>query len=385
VVYLSYTNFAAEKAREDFSRLGFTQGDVIRITSNPKEKDWKKGVVGCTSFLSDLSPDEKRRLKNAKILVSTLHGSGRAFTVFKKPLIIVDEFSQVSPALYFSTLSKIRSTGTHNPAGYVLLGDPNQLPVITSQPLLRPNIGSFIFARKSYQPHQLQTQYRMNLGICNVVNSLRAALNTYPLKTHEDNEKRSLLNMGYHWQKEKASQDYCEILDPKNPFVMIDTDGLNGEEQVGFGNSVFYPEEARLAANMASIFKQSFINDYSQHLIPTVLSPYTAQIGNIQSNMVDPDLQAQCTTIYKSQGREYPCVIISFTRKNISGWIGFLGKEELRAQTYVACSRAQVKLILLISFSTFFGHGYRDFEYLWDHCNNRALLIKANPEWGERK
>jgi superfamily I DNA and/or RNA helicase len=42
-------------------------------------------------------------------------------------------------------------------------------------------------------------------------------------------------------------------------------------------------------------------------------------------------------------------------RKNPERRIGFLEDEKLRAQIYVACSRAQGKLILLMSQETFGG------------------------------
>lgn len=384
IAYLTYTNYAAEKAREDFIKLGFNAEEVIRLTSNPRERDWRRGIIGCSSFLTDLTPNELRRLKGASILISTLHGSGRIFKAHKRPLIMVDEFSQISPALYFSTLSKVRRTTEYNPSGYVLLGDPNQLPVITSQPLLRPNVGVFVFARKNYQPHQLLIQYRMHQDICEVVNALRGALNTYPLKTDESVQKRTLRDLGYIWSSGNSPVDFQDILDQKNPCVIINTDNLPGWEEIGFGNSTYYPAEARLAARLTTTLYQSYKHRDGYPLLPTILSPYNAQIGNIQSCLQNPQLQRQCTTIYKAQGREYPCVIISFTRKNPRGRIGFLKEPELRAQTYVACSRAMAKLIILFSFSTFLGHGYRDFEFLWDRCEDTALIIDANPSWGDK-
>lgn len=385
IAYLTYTNYAAEKAREDFIRLRFNAENVIRLTSNPKERDWKRGIIGCSSFLTDLTPNEQRRLKKASILISTLHGSGRIFKVHNQPLIMVDEFSQVSPALYFSTLSKVRRTTVYNPSGYVLLGDPNQLPVITSQPLLRPNIGVFVFARKSYHPHQLTTQYRMHQYICEVVNALRAALNTYSLESDASVQKRTLNELGYIWNRDNSLTDFREILNPKNPCVIINTDNLPGWEEIGFGNSTYYAAEAMLAARLATALHQSYKRDVDGHsLLPTVLSPYNAQIGNIQSCLQNSQLQTQCTTIYKAQGREYPCVIISFTRKNPVGWIGFLKEPQMRAQTYVACSRAMAKLIILLSFSTFLGHGHRDFEFLMERCSNNALIIDADPRWGDK-
>lgn len=385
IAYLTYTNDAAEKARGDFINLGFNAEEVIRLTSNPRERDWSCGIIGCNSFLTDLTPDESRRLKKASILISTLHGSGRIFKAHTRPLIMVDEFSQISPPLYFSTLSKVRRTTVYNPSGYVLLGDPNQLPVITSQPLLRPNVGVFVFARKNYQPHQLLIQYRMHQDICGVVNALRTALNTYPLETDKSVQKRTLIDLGYIQSGYEYPKDFQEILDPGNSCVIINTDKLPGWEEIGFGNSTYYPAEARLAALLAEILYKSYKHKDGHPLLPTILSPYNAQIGTIRSYLQNPILPGLCTTIYKAQGREYPCVILSFTRKNPMGWIGFLEKPELRAQTYVACSRAMAKLIILLSFSTFFGHGYRDFEFLWDSCDDYALVIdEVDQKWGNK-
>lgn len=381
VAYLCYTNYAAEKAKEDFFNLGFDSRQVVRLSSNRREKDWGNGIVGCDSYLNTLTENEKRRLRVTPVLISTLHGSGRIFRLHMHPKIIVDEFSQVSPALYFSTLSKVRRTGQYNPSGYVLLGDPNQLPVITSQPLLRPNIGVFIFARKSYQPHELTVQYRMHRDICEAVNALRAALNTYPLATHESAEHRILADLGYEWRRNRCPADFHEILSPEHPYVIINTDNLPGDEEVGFGNSTYYAAEAELAARLSTSLSESYLSKEVGKLIPTILSPYAAQIGNIQSYLTDPRSQNQCMTVYKAQGREYPAVIISFTRKNPSGWIGFLKEAELRAQTYVACSRAKAKLIVLLSFSTFLGHGYRDFEFLIDRSRGNSLIINAEEGW----
>jgi hypothetical protein len=69
---------------------------------------------------------------------------------------------------------------------------------------------------------------------------------------------------------------------------------------------------------------------------------------------------------------------VSFARKNPGRWIGFLGEPQLRAQTYVACSRAMAKLIVLFSFSTFRGH--TDYDYLLEK-SDKALIIDAEKSW----
>ena len=395
IAYLTYTNETAERAKEEFFKLGFDSETVIRLTPDPSEKDWEKGVIGCTFNLESLTDNEKRKLKRAPILLTTLYSSGRIFRIHNQPLIIVDEFSQVSPSLYFSTLSKI-ATSTYNPSGYALLGDPNQLPVITSQPLLRPNIGRFVFQRKDYVPHHLILQYRMHEKICEMVNGLREALLAYPpLESHNSVRTRILTDpeLGYIWDSDKCSADFKHILDPKNPCVVINVDNLPNKEEPTFGKSTCYKEEAQLVANLAKEIAYSYKDKEENSLLPVILSPYNGQRGVIQRYLQeDKKLQKQCLTIFKAQGREYPCVIISFTRKNNERKIGFLGEAfeggivvgdiGMRAQTYVACSRAQAKLVILLSFNTFRGH--KDYEWLLKKARYNALVVNAKPEWIER-
>lgn len=388
IAYLCHTHYAADRALEAFVELGFTPDDVLRVVDRGRALSYQNSL--CSSYyiayndVSELTPQQQRKLKNTPILITTLHGSGRAFNFQTKPLILIDEFSQVPPTLFFSTLSKVRQS-SYNPSGYVLLGDPNQLPVITTQSFLRPNIGIFIMSRRDYKPHQLNLQYRMHQDICEAVNALREALHTYPLETHQSAQNRTLTSLGYSWKRSKCPEEFVKILDPNSPLVIINTDNLSGEEEVSLGGSKYFRSEARLAARIAKAFSFAYSDKNSQPLSPTILSPYSAQIGVIKS-FLPQHLQNNCITIYQAQGREYPCVIISFARKNPYGWIGFLGEGGfgdvgMRAQTYVACSRAMAKLIVLFSFSTFRGH--RDYDYLLGSEN--ALIIEAKQNWNDER
>jgi superfamily I DNA and/or RNA helicase len=94
-----------------------------------------------------------------------------------------------------------------------------------------------------------------------------------------------------------------------------------------------------------------------------ILTPYNAQLSEILQKL-PPHLRRCITTIYKAQGKEYDCVIISFVRNNPKKFIGFLKEPHLKAQTYVACSRAKAKLVILLSFSTFLESDHIDFNYL---------------------
>jgi superfamily I DNA and/or RNA helicase len=366
ITYLCFTNFATDWAWNMLQSYGLTSKYVIRLHHNPRLTDLSKGIIGCKSDLSDQSRREKENIKNCGILLCTLHGSSRSFNVQNKPKIIIDEFSQVSPPMFFSVLYKAYNT---NPNGYALLGDPIQLPVISTQPMLTPNIGVYIMQRKIYDPHQLTLQHRMHEKICDAINSIRQReFNTYKLETAKDVRDRDLSQLGYNWDKNKTPIDLQEILDPAYPVVLVNTDSCGVEKKVL--NSTFNGGEAQFALRLAKAVNNSFKDHNGIKLMPMMLSPYAAQIGELRQ-LSPPDLQwydsqqPSCTTIYRSQGREYPCVIISMVRNNPGGYIGFLDRFELKAQTYVACSRAKAKLIVLFSFSTFLDHDHRNFEALY--------------------
>lgn len=385
IAYLCYTHFAADRVLEALIGLEVSPDDVLRVVPLQRGSAYRNHSLSnyymAYNRVNQLLPDQRRHLREVPILITTLQSSGRIFKDLQtRPLILIDEFSQVPPSLFFSTLSKVRRAAT-NPPGYALLGDPNQLPVITSQPFLRLNVGSFISARRDYEPHELTVQYRMHSHICQAVNALRTALCTYPLETHPSVRERTLIRKGYSWDRTACPGELREVLDPDNPCVIINTDNLQGYEDVSLGGSKYFSSEARLASRLAEALHDSYASNDEGHLSPMMLSPYSAQTGVIK-NFLPPNLQDRCITVYKAQGREYPSVIVSFARKNPEGWIGFLGEPQLRAQTYVACSRAESKLIVLFSFSTFRGH--RDYDLLLERTSN-ALIVDAEPSWsGER-
>lgn len=367
VAYLCFTHFATDWAWRFLQQLGFTSSRVIRLHHNPKHTNWTRGIVGAKPDLGDLSRFEKAKLSDCGILLSTLHGSKRPFAIQSKPKIIIDEFSQVSPPMFFSTLYRAYN---QNPSGYALLGDPIQLPIITTQPNLLPNIGIYIMKRKmmDYEPHKLVEQHRMHEKICEAVNSIRRrSFHTYPLKTAERVRDRDLIGLKYKWNRNETPKEFQQILDPANPVVLVNTDECKPEKPLM--GSTYNEEEAKFAVRLAEAAHDSFVDQNGSGLIPMILSPYAAQVGEIKG-FLPPALQSyepgqsSCITIHRSQGREYPCVILSLVRNNPTGFIGFLDKSDVKAQTYVACSRAQAKLIVLLSYSTFLGHAHADFEAL---------------------
>jgi hypothetical protein len=379
IAYLCYTHFAADVAQESLRRFGFDARRIVRLTSNPLDMDTRRGVLGCSydpwtnSYMDGLSDNSRRYLQQVQLLLCTLHGSGRAMEALsgsQDVRIIVDEFSQVSPPIFFATMQKVRKQSL-NPSGYALLGDPLQLPVVTTQPLLQPNIADYIRRlRPNYRAHELELQFRMHDEICQAINSLRRALNAgFYLRTGPTVMNRDLTsdseNLGFEWRRSETDDWMNEILDPSHPLVIVDTSNLR-QEEVAPGGSKRNSEEAGLAARIAIGFSRHFRNREGTHLVPMILTPYAGQVREIR-NALPPDLQESCATIYSAQGREYPCVIISFVWNNPSGFVGFLEDFRLRAQTYVACSRAQAKLVVLMSKRCFVDvGGHVDFIALYN-------------------
>lgn len=370
VGYLCYTHYAVQKAREDLVSLGFPQDKVVELHYDVHATNWDKGVFGCDSDLKSASAEQRRRLKQCNVLLCTLYSSRRVFSGASKPKVIIDEFSQVSTPMFFSVLRKAFSQKGNPqgcyPEGFALLGDPIQLPVISTQPLLRPNIGIFIMQRKPHVNHQLVVQHRMHKDICEAVNQLRAVAHAHKIDTSPDTMQRDLLALRYSWDKSRTPSDLADVLDPSKPFVIVNTDKCGNEERL-FGGSVKNINEAKLTLRIATSLHESYTDSKGRGLEPCVLSPYSAQIGEIRQQMPEALRGAiNCITVYRAQGREYPCVIISFVRNNDGGYIGFLGSEnEFKEQTYVACSRPQGKLIVLMSFRTFLNRGHTEFEALW--------------------
>jgi superfamily I DNA and/or RNA helicase len=375
VGYLCYTHYAIQKARDDLLSYGFPNDRVVELHYDRNLKDFNQGIFGCDSDLKSASLDEKRRLRQCSVLLCTLHSSRRVFSSANRPKVIIDEFSQVSTPMFFTVLQKAFAqkgiTQGCYPDGYALLGDPIQLPVISTQPLLRPNIGIYIMQRKPHDNHQFILQHRMHKDICEAVNQLRNVSHAYPIETAAETKDRDLQRLGYSWNEAKSPPDLVDILDPSKPLTIVNTDNC-GEEGRIFGGSVKNIKEAKLATRIAIAVRETYSDASGKGLEPCILSPYGAQIGEIRQG--SETLSNNCITVYRAQGREYPCVIISFVRNNDQGNIGFLGSEnEFKEQTYVACSRAQAKLIVLMSFKTFLNKGHTEFEALYK--TKRAHMV----------
>ena len=360
VIYTAFTNYALDRAKESVEKLGFPKHDVVRLLSTTGLKEWSDGRVGCGWNLCDLSFNDIRRLQAAPFILCTPYMYGRIGRLKMRRKIIIDEFSQIDVPNFVMILNKTKQL---NPDGFALLGDPLQLPVVTTQEDLHENIVRFIRTKKSFDSHVLTTQHRMHKTICDAVNNMRRELATdlsfsspKDLVSSDLAKNRGMTELGYHWDK-RATNKFEEVLDPSFPLVIINTDadGNEFEKQSPF-RSTYYDREADLASQIAKEAYASYTKD-GQHFVPKIITPYTAQVCQIKKKLPARLKEEDAvTTVYRFQGREHPLVIVSMVRNNFSGDIGFLDMPMLRGQGYVAVSRAQAKMIVLMSKHTFSTH-----------------------------
>jgi superfamily I DNA and/or RNA helicase len=352
VLYVCPTNAAADVAKKILEEVwGFPSRYVVRLIHKPGIKDWDKGVIGCEPTLEDLSLQDILMLREVPFIICTPYMLGRVKRISKSTRkIIIDEFSQIDVPTFLMILNSVREI---NPDGVSLFGDPLQLPVVTTQEELRQNVVRHIESLRGIGLHTLKVQYRMHKSICSAVNNMRKRISAYiqkDLVPAGNVENRGMNELGWKWDQSKAGR-FKEILDPSYPLVIFDTDKLGFERRLPTG-SVLNEGEAELAADLAKAAYKSYTKG-NENLRPIILSPYTAQVNLIKEKLNETHLKENVITVYSAQGNEYPFVIVSFVRNNPKGEIGFLDMPMLEGHGYVAISRAQGKLIVLLSKSTF--------------------------------
>ncbi|MEX2218834.1 MAG: AAA domain-containing protein [Phycisphaerales bacterium] len=374
VVVLSPTHTAGERVHQAMLNVGFERGQVLRLAPGNPNYNEQHGVLHFERV--DLLPPNLRRvLQQADVLITTWHGCQRAIGSewdSSGPsgfLLLVDEVSQVSFAAFLAILKRVRKK---RPSGYALLGDPHQLPVIATQEVLATNAALGVLRRHpECSPCRLELQYRMNEAICNTVNEIRrAGFGGNPLRPGTPEVAgRTLDQVAGPYAPSDAA--LASILDPQAPVVFVDTAPLSPPHprERSVGTSWEYEAEAQLAVKLGKAVESSYQG--STHDTIALSSPYAAQVA-LMSRLG----ASSAITVYKAQGHEWDCVIISLART-----VGRTVMDEVHQNIYVALSRARCKLILLLN-TTLFGP-YRVFGSLLRLVGQAegVRLVRANPQW----
>jgi superfamily I DNA and/or RNA helicase len=283
--------------------------------------------------------------QKTQVFASTLVGAGSNYLkgmVFD--LVFIDEAAQGLEAATWIPILKAKKV--------VFAGDHCQLPpTIKSQEAARQGLSITLF-EKIIQRHpaaaqMLQVQYRMPEAIMGFSNGqfydgqLEAAENT----------------IRHAFSKEEAVLEW------------VDTAGSGYSEQSEAESlSTFNPEEAKFACQYLNdtILRIGFGLFKEKGWTIGLIAPYSAQVRRLRHLIFDtyefPNLRAfseliTIDTVDGFQGQERDLMLLSMTRSNERGEIGFLSDKR---RMNVALTRAKRKMIVVGDSSTLAQHAFFD-------------------------
>ncbi|WP_025763011.1 AAA domain-containing protein [Dyadobacter tibetensis] len=268
-------------------------------------------------------------LSKAQVITATLVGSNH-YTVreLNYDTLVIDEAGQaLEPACWIPILKANR---------VVLAGDYCQLPpTIKSNQAAQQGLSLTLLEKlaETYPNHVtlLDTQYRMNQAIMG-----------YSSQVFYEN-RLIAHNSVANWT----------LLGEKKALAFIDTAGCGFDEKLE-GTSSTNPEEASFAIRYLShlVSEMETRPGYTAENFPSIgiISPYKQQIELLKTQVDSSPVfrsyggTVQVNTIDSFQGQERDIILISLTRSNIEGNIGFL--SDIRRMN-VAMTRARKKLIVI--------------------------------------
>ena len=267
----------------------------------------------------------ERIIRQAHVVCATLSGSAsEALATEKFDCVIIDESGQ---AMLPAALIAMRKSNR-----YILAGDPHQLPpVIKSDKARKMGLDESALARF------------MRSKSC----AERITLLTEQYRMHPD-----IMAPSSEWFYEGRLQASPEMLLHalpdilRSPWTFIDSAGCGFDEEKEEGSaSTFNAAEAEFVLQRTLEILQA-CPDFQVG----VIAPYRAQVAELMRQFDALGVQAgmrervEFATVDAFQGQERDAIVISLTRSNSEGEVGFL-KEYRR--TNVAMTRAKHHLLMI--------------------------------------
>eukprot|EP01043_Picozoa_sp_COSAG02_P055690 COSAG02_NODE_6501_length_3536_cov_2.031714_1_plen_705_part_10 len=306
-------------------------------------------------------------IRSADVVLCTCVGAvGWALrSVPEFDVVVVDEAAQTLEAACWLPLLRGRRA--------VLAGDHLQLPpVVKSSSAAAEGFGRTLFDRLAEMHgdsilRMLTTQYRMNMNISNWASD---QMYGGKLVAGADIGVRVLCDL----------PGVMEADVTKTALMLIDTAGCSEcEETADEGGSKLNSGEAELvAAYLDELFTYCSCETpgFSVGDIG-VIAPYNAQVACLRERLADYCQDGlEISTVDGFQGREKEVIIISMTRSNSHGDIGFL-REDRRMN--VAVTRARRQCVVIADSETVAGHPF--LRTLLDHCSEVGMHRSA-AEYG---
>jgi predicted DNA helicase len=229
----------------------------------------------------------------------------------------------------------------------ILAGDHRQLgPTILSQRAQDGGLGVSLFERL-LEDHgdgvkrMLLEQYRMN-----------EAIMSFPSREMYDGRLRAHPSVATHTLGDVARTALPGF--DATPVLFLDTagKGYDDSEAPGTASRINEGEAALVGARLRELLAAGVAPEEI-----AVIAPYSAQVALLRTLALDAGVpeSVEIDTVDAFQGREKDAVLVSLTRSNAEGQIGFLA--ELRRMN-VAITRARRHLFVVGDSATLAAHPY---------------------------
>ncbi|HEX8699828.1 MAG TPA: AAA domain-containing protein [Myxococcaceae bacterium] len=326
---------------EAFDLFGYARRQRTQGRSRERFSNARSSTTEAKSLMDEARKLERKAvravLERAQVVCVTLASLGSGVLSHEEfDLALIDEATQATEPL--TLLGLLRAPKV------VLAGDPKQLPpTILSQEAARAGLAVSLFERL-LQDHgegvkrMLREQYRMNARIMD-----------FPSREMYGGELRAHPSV--------ADRTLAEVLTPgaevdAPPVLFLDTAGKGFEEQVEeTSQSLYNTGEADLIVARVKALLAAGLAPREL----AVITPYSAQAFHLRERVeaLSPDVEVD--TVDAFQGREKDAILVTLTRSNTEGQLGFL--TDLR-RINVALTRARRHLFVVGDSATLSGHAF---------------------------
>ena len=321
-----------------------SNANVFKIGQSFHSEGLDGSIIDYPSF-EEYSVDRKNRKKaanNADIVGMTLHAATINLCIrnnsFKPRAILVDEASQIP-------LAEGASIGASGAGTIIFIGDDRQMPPIFVNNLEKSDLSISIFEHiaKNYPDSKvvLDTTYRMNKEICDVVNKrfyLPYGINLKPDSSIEDRKLDIEIN--------SSNSIINSCFSPESNSI-VELDVSNNDK-----SNDYNIQEAEFAANILFDALESGVNPKEI----AVVTPFRKQVTCIRNafKYIDDknlyiDNMPLIDTVERLQGQDVDIIILSFSVTNpeyFKSMESFIINEN---RINVMISRAKKKVIILKS------------------------------------
>lgn len=249
----------------------------------------------------------RRHVLESTQVIATTFGSLLRAELPAAHTAVIDEVTQALEPSVWAVVPRVKRL--------ILAGDPRQLGPVVFQPgnPLGNGLLDRLVARGDPFP-MLEVQHRMNVEIQSLVADVYGP--TY-----------------------RPSADVAEHrLEGLAPTRFVDTAGAGGELVDPATRSTYEPLEVAIVGRVLAELRAAGVSARSI----AVIAPYSAQVRRLAAL---PEAEGvEVATVNAFQGREADAVVVSFTRSNPDGELGFLADPR---RLVVALTRARKVLVLV--------------------------------------